>query len=408
MIEQRPRFTTIHIIDASQRHALQSWRARVESRHTTHSKDLQPAMKLIVQIPVLNEAESIARVLADIPRTIPGIVTVEVLIIDDGCTDDTIAVALAHGADHVVRHTSRKGLATAYQTGIDTALRLGADIIVNTDGDNQYPGHEIPRLVAPILAGQADLVIGDRQIESNVHFSPFKKALQALGSSVVRWASGTNVPDTVSGFRALSREAALRTFVTSDFSYTVENIIQAGKRRLTICTVPIVTNRVQRESRLHTGNWNFIKRQASTIVRTYTAYEPLKTFSYIAAPFLIAGIVFLGRALYVYLMRQLVDNFPQDNTQSLAIGGTALIIGFVVFLIGLLADRIGGTRRLLEEVLYRVRSQEIADQAWRREVQAYLERIEHDLSTRSNAGADETGSTYHELEAEKHELRLGN
>ncbi|NWG19565.1 MAG: glycosyltransferase family 2 protein [Chloroflexi bacterium] len=365
-------------------------------------------MKLIVQIPVLNEAESIARVLADIPRTIPGIVTVEVLIIDDGCTDDTIAVALAHGADHVVRHTSRKGLATAYQTGIDTALRLGADIIVNTDGDNQYPGHEIPRLVAPILAGQADLVIGDRQIESNVHFSPFKKALQALGSSVVRWASGTNVPDTVSGFRALSREAALRTFVTSDFSYTVENIIQAGKRRLTICTVPIVTNRVQRESRLHTGNWNFIKRQASTIVRTYTAYEPLKTFSYIAAPFLIAGIVFLGRALYVYLMRQLVDNFPQDNTQSLAIGGTALIIGFVVFLIGLLADRIGGTRRLLEEVLYRVRSQEIADQAWRREVQAYLERIEHDLSTRSNAGTDETGSTYHELEAEKHELRLGN
>jgi len=408
VIEQRPRFTTIHIIDASQRHALQSWRARVESRHTTHSKDLQPAMKLIVQIPVLNEAESIARVLADIPRTIPGIVTVEVLIIDDGCTDDTITVALAHGADHVVRHTSRKGLATAYQTGIDTALRLGADIIVNTDGDNQYPGHEIPRLVAPILAGQADLVIGDRQIESNVHFSPFKKALQALGSSVVRWASGTNVPDTVSGFRALSREAALRTFVTSDFSYTVENIIQAGKRRLTICTVPIVTNSVQRESRLHTGNWNFIKRQASTIVRTYTAYEPLKTFSYIAAPFLIAGIVFLGRALYVYLMRQLVDNFPQDNTQSLAIGGTALIIGFVVFLIGLLADRIGGTRRLLEEVLYRVRSQEIADQAWRREVQAYLERIEHDLSTRSNAGTDETGSTYHELEAEKHELRLGN
>ncbi len=337
-------------------------------------------MKLIVQIPVLNEAESIARVLADIPRDIPGITSVEALIIDDGCTDDTIAVALAHGADHVVRHTSRKGLAAAYQTGIDAALRLGADIIVNTDGDNQYPGREIPRLIAPILAGQADMVIGDRQIESNVHFSPLKKILQAVGSSVVRWASGTNVPDTVSGFRALSREAALRTFVTSDFSYTVENLIQAGKRRLTIQTVPISTNPVRRASRLHSGNWNFIKRQASTIVRTYTAYEPLKTFTYIALPFLIAGFVFLGRALYVYLMRQLVDNFPQDNAQSLAAGSTALILGFIIFLIGLLADRIGGTRRLMEEVLYRVRAQEIADLAWQRAIQERLDRLERRLA----------------------------
>lgn len=358
-------------------------------------------MKLIVQIPVLNEAESIARVLADIPRRIPGIDSVEALIIDDGCTDDTVAVALAHGADHVVRHTSRKGLATAYQTGIDTALRLGADIIVNTDGDNQYPGNEIPRLVAPIVAGQADMVIGDRQIGSNTHFSPFKKTLQAFGSGVVRWASGTNVPDTVSGFRALSREAALRTFVTSDFSYTVENIIQAGKRRLTIHTVPIATNFVQRESRLHTGNWNFIKRQASTIVRTYTAYEPLKTFSYIAAPFLIAGVIFLGRALYVYLMRQLVDNFPQDNTQSLALGGTALTLGFVIFLIGLLADRIGGTRRLLEEVLYRVRAQEIADQAWRREVQSRLDLIEREITTHPHVSASDANDQLRQLRIEK-------
>ncbi len=337
-------------------------------------------MKLIVQIPAPNEAESIARVLADIPRDIPGITSVEALIIDDGCTDDTIAVALAHGADHVVRHTSRKGLAAAYQTGIDAALRLGADIIVNTDGDNQYPGREIPRLIAPILAGQADMVIGDRQIESNVHFSPLKKILQVVGSGVVRWASGTNVPDTVSGFRALSREAALRTFVTSDFSYTVENLIQAGKRRLTIQTVPISTNPVRRASRLHSGNWNFIKRQASTIVRTYTAYEPLKTFTYIALPFLIAGFVFLGRALYVYLMRQLVDNFPQDNAQSLTVGSTALILGFIIFLIGLLADRIGGTRRLMEEVLYRVRAQEIADLAWQRAMQERLDRLERRLA----------------------------
>jgi glycosyltransferase involved in cell wall biosynthesis len=353
-------------------------------------------MKLIVQIPVLNEAESIARVLADIPRDIPGVDSVEVLIIDDGCTDDTIAVALAHGADHVVRHTSRKGLATAYQTGIDTALRLGADIIVNTDGDNQYPGYEIPRLIAPILSGQADMVIGDRQIENNAHFPPLKKTLQIIGSGVVRWASGTNVPDTVSGFRALSREAALRTFVTSDFSYTVENLIQAGKRRLTIQTVPIATNPVRRASRLHTGNWNFIKRQASTIVRTYTAYEPLKTFTYIALPFLITGIIFLGRALYVYVMRQLVNNFPQDNAQSLAVGSTALILGFIIFLIGLLADRIGGTRRLIEEVLYRVRSQEIDDLAWRREVRMRLDQIEQKL-------AEER-----ELRAENRELRTEN
>lgn len=359
--------------------ALQLCHARLES-HCTIDDTFVTHMKLIVQIPVLNEAESIARVLADIPRDIPGITSVEALIIDDGCTDDTIAVALAHGADHVVRHTSRKGLATAYQTGIDAALRLGADIIVNTDGDNQYPGREIPRLIAPILAGQADMVIGDRQIESNVHFSPLKRMLQAVGSSVVRWASGTNVPDTVSGFRALSREAALRTFVTSDFSYTVENLIQAGKRRLTIQTVPIATNPVHRASRLHTGNWNFIKRQASTIVRTYTAYEPLKTFTYIALPFLIAGFLFLGRALYVYLMRQLVDNFPQDNAQSLAVGSTALILGFIIFLIGLLADRIGGTRRLLEEVLYRVRAQEIADLAWQRDMQARLDRLEQRLT----------------------------
>ena len=333
-------------------------------------------MKLIVQIPVLNEAESIAGVLADIPRTISGVTSVEVLIIDDGCTDDTVAVALAHGADHVVRHTSRKGLATAYQTGIDTALRLGADIIVNTDGDNQYPGHEIPHLIAPILAGQADLVIGDRQIQSIEHFSPFKKAMQALGSGVVRWASETNVPDTVSGFRALSREAALRTFVTTDFSYTVENIIQAGKRRLTIAAVPISTNLVERPSRLHQGNFNFMKRQAATIARTYTTYEPLKTFSYLALPFLIAGIVFLGRALYVYIMRQLINNFPETNEQALTIGGTALTLGFVIFMFGIIADRLGGNRRLIEEVLYRIRREQADTDQWRRDVADRLDLLE--------------------------------
>ena len=175
-------------------------------------------MKLIVQIPVLNEAESIAAVLNDIPRKIAGIDCVEVLIIDDGCTDDTVAVAVAHGADHVVGHVGRKGLARASQTGIDQALRLGADIIVNTDGDHQYPGSQIPHLIGPILTGRAEIVIGDRQVNQIMDFSPFKKILQAAGSMIVRWASGTDVPDTVSGFRAFTREAALRMFVTTDFS----------------------------------------------------------------------------------------------------------------------------------------------------------------------------------------------
>lgn len=336
-------------------------------------------MKLIVQIPVLNEADTIAAVLADIPRELAGIDIVEVLIIDDGCSDDTVPIALAHGANHVVRHTSRKGLASAYQTGIDTALRLGADIIVNTDGDNQYPGAEIINLVEPIVAGRADLVIGDRQVQNVEHFSPLKKSLQALGSGVVRWASETDVPDTVSGFRALSREAALRTFVTSDFSYTVENIIQAGKRRLTIAAVPITTNLVQRPSRLHQGNWNFIKRQAATIARTYAAYEPLKTFSYMAAPFLLIGILALTRAMYIYIMRQLVNNFPATNDQSLTIGTTMLILGFVIFLFGILADRIGGLRRVEEELLYRVRSQQVADEEWRREVNQRLDRLDPPL-----------------------------
>lgn len=337
-------------------------------------------MKLIVQIPVLNEADSIAQVVTGVPRQIPGVASVEVLIVDDGCTDDTVAVALAHGADHVVRHKSRKGLAAAYQTGIDTALRLGADIIVNTDGDNQYPGAEIPRLVEPIVAGRADMVIGDRQVAASPHFSAFKKQMQRLGSGVVRWASDTDVPDTVSGFRALSREYALRTFVTTDFSYTVESLIQAGKRRLTITTVPIATNHVLRASRLHQGNWNFMKRQAATIVRTYATYEPLKTFSYLAAPFIVLGLLLLGRALYVYVMRQLVDNFPEDNFQSLVGGGVALILGFITFLIGLVADRIGGVRRLQEEVLYRVRSREVAEERQRRDLAARLDRIERALA----------------------------
>ncbi|MCE2852811.1 MAG: glycosyltransferase family 2 protein [Roseiflexaceae bacterium] len=314
-------------------------------------------MKLIVQIPALNEQDHIAEVIQHVPRNIPGIDVVEVLVIDDGSTDNTVAVARAAGADHVVSHTARRGLAYAYQTGIDNCLRHGADIIVNTDADHQYPGNEIPRLVAPILAKQADMVVGDRQVQQLEHFSPLKKFLQYIGSSVVRWASGTDVPDTVSGFRALSREAALRTFVTSDFSYTIEVLIQAGKHKLAIHHVPIKTNIVTRESRLFTSNWNFIKRQAATIARTYATYEPLKSFSYLALPFLLGGIIMLGRAAYVYIGRSF--GLVATNDQALAVGSTALIIGFIIFLFGVIADRIGGVRRVEEEVLYRIRKAEI-------------------------------------------------
>jgi|HigsolmetaAR201D_1030396.scaffolds.fasta_scaffold04357_2 glycosyltransferase involved in cell wall biosynthesis len=344
---------------------------------------IEVAVKLIVQIPVLNEADTIAAVLADIPRSIPGIDSVEVLIIDDGCTDDTIMIALQNGADHVVRHTSRKGLATAFQTGIDTALRLGADIIVNTDGDHQYPGSQIGPLIAPILAGQADYVIGDRQIDSIAHFSPLKKRLQAFGSGVVRWASDTQVSDAVSGFRALSREAALRTFVTSEFSYTVENLIQVGKKRLTITTIPIQINYVQRPSKLHRGNFDFVKRQAATIVRTYATYEPLKTFSYLALPFLLVGILLLGRAVYVYIARNF--GLVASNDQALLGGGVALIIGFLIFIFGIVSDRIGGVRRVSEEVLYRIRAHEVASEEWRRAMTARVERLEQALHDNSLA-----------------------
>lgn len=334
-------------------------------------------MKLIVQIPVLNEADTIAAVIRDIPRDIAGIDRVEVLIVDDGCTDDTVAIALRSGADFVVRHAGRKGLARAFQTGNDAALRLGADIIVNTDGDHQYPGSAIPRLIGPILAGDAEVVIGDRQIGSLEHFSPLKKALQQLGSGVVRWASETDVPDTVSGFRALSREAALRLFVTTDFSYTVENLIQAGKKGLTVTTVPISTNLVNRPSRLHQGNWNFIKRQAAIIARTYTTYEPLKTFSYIAAVFALFGLLALARAAYVFVGRRL-EWFAQSqsNDQALLVGAVLVVLAVFVFLMGLLADRIGGVRRLQEEQLYRLRAREVADEQWHRLVAARLDEIE--------------------------------
>ncbi|MBS1252933.1 MAG: Undecaprenyl-phosphate mannosyltransferase [Anaerolineales bacterium] len=339
-------------------------------------------MKLIIQIPCLNETATLPAVLEDLPAHIPGIDTIETLVIDDGSTDGTAKLAAGLGVDHVIRHRGHKGLATAFQTGVDACLKLGADIIVNTDGDHQYPGTAIPRLIEPIRDGRADIVIGDRQVDQVDHFSGRKKVLQKVGSWVVRVASDTDVPDAPSGFRAYSREAALRLYVTNDFSYTVENLIQAGKRRLTIAHTPIDTNPQTRPPRLHKGNWSFVKQQASTIVRTFTYYEPLRTFSYLAAPFFLAGLVLLGRFFYVYAL----GNAYQRLLQSVTIGASLVVIGFLIFVVGLLADAVANHRRLTEELLYRVRSidsDERIDDLARR-----LEALERELTLARDGNKD--------------------
>ena len=313
-------------------------------------------MKLVVQIPAYNEEPTIGEVIDAIPRRIDGIDCIEVLVIDDGSLDRTVEVAKSHGADHIISHNHNRGLAATFQTGLDASLRLGADLIVNLDADHQYPPNQIPALVAPILSGHADLVVGDRQVHQVQHFSPIKRLLEKLGSWVVRLASGTRVPDAPSGFRAYSRETALRLFVMTDFSYTIDNLIQAGRRRLIVAHVPVRTNPT-RPSRLHRGNyWYFIKRQGATIVRAYSTYEPLKTFFYLSLPFFLVGAVLLIRIA----IRFVEQGFQlPGNLQSLVVGVTSAIIGFLILLFGLIADRIGDNRRLMEEILYRLRAQEI-------------------------------------------------
>lgn len=316
----------------------------------------EDAPLLIIQVPCYNEAESLPEVIADLPRALPGVGRIEFLVIDDGSTDDTVAVARRCGVHHIASHSINRGLAAAYQTGIDTALRLGADIIVNTDGDNQYPGDKIGDLIAPILARQADLVVGDRQPHTLQHFSPLKRFLQWLGSWVVRLASDTAIPDATSGFRALSREAALRQIVITRFSYTLETIIQAGKKGLRVTHVPIKVNPILRESRLHKGNWHFVTHQAGTILRIYMLYEPLRTFLILAAPSLLAGLFLLGRFLYFYLTLQ---TGAGRHIQSVTIGGTLLTVGFLIVIVGILAHISASQRALLEELLYRQRKAEL-------------------------------------------------
>jgi glycosyltransferase involved in cell wall biosynthesis len=312
-------------------------------------------MKLIIQIPCYDEEGTLPSTLADLPREIAGIDTVEWLVIDDGSTDRTVEVAREGGVDHIVRLTNNKGLAAAFQAGLDACLKLGADIIVNTDADNQYSGHDIPRLVAPILDGQADMVIGDRKTDQIEHFSPFKKRLQRWGSAVVRRASGTRVPDTTSGFRAYNREAALQMQVVSKFTYTLESIIQAGKMLVAVDHVPIRTNAKMRESRLFPSTSSYVRRNAVSIFRIYALYEPLRVFLAAAAFFALIGAVIWARFLYFYWFA----DEPGEHIQSLILGSTLFIVAVQLAALGVVGDILAGSRLLQQRMLEKVRRVEL-------------------------------------------------
>lgn len=309
-------------------------------------------MKLIIQIPCFNEETTLPVTLKDLPSSLPGVETIEVLVIDDGSTDRTVEVARAHGVSHVVGFTRNRGLARAYQLGVDACLARGADIIVNTDADNQYCGEDVAKLVAPIVDEQADIVIGDRETQNIEHFSPLKKLLQKHGSHLVTHLAGIDVPDATSGFRALSRQAALDLNVISDFSYTLETLIQAGRKRLAVHSVPIRTNEKLRESRLFTGMFQFVKRSGSTLIRVYTTYEPLKIFLIAAAvPFGGAAVIFIRFMAYYFLGQ------GGGKIQSLILGAVLCLIGGFLVTIGILSDLLTANRKLLEEVLKHQRDQ---------------------------------------------------
>ena len=312
-------------------------------------------MKLIIQIPCLNEEKTLPIAVCDIPHTISGIDKIETLVIDDGSTDLTSLSALECGVDHIIKLPKTEGLARAFTKGIDACLKLDADIIVNTDADNQYNGKDIPKLIEPILKKRADIVIGTRPIDAIQHFSFIKKKLQKLGSIVVRAVSQTDVPDVTSGFRAFSREAALRINIISEFSYTLETIIQAGKRKISIEHVPISTNEKLRESRLFGSTWSYIKQSASTIIRIYTMYESLKVFGYIGGTIFSLGVVISLRFLYYY-----ITEGSSGHIQSLILASILFMVGFIFIMIGLLSDLISGNRKLIEDVLYRIKLNELS------------------------------------------------
>lgn len=310
-------------------------------------------MKLIIQIPCYNEAEYLPLTLKDLPQEIEGIDKIELLIVDDGSTDGTAEVAAHQGVKHIVRFKRHRGLAAAFSAGLEACLRLGADIIVNTDADNQYKGSEIPKLVRPILRGEADIVVGDRQTQTIPHFSWAKKKLQKWGSHLVKILSKTKIPDATSGFRAISREAALKINVLSHFSYTLETLIQAGKMNLAVKSIPIKTNEKARKSRLFTNMFTFMKNSGSTIIRTYATHEPLKIFLSLAALFFLLGLIPGLRYLIFFFSGR-----TGGHIQSLILSAILLILSFLLVVIAILSDLISSNRKLIEDALWRIKRME--------------------------------------------------
>lgn len=311
-------------------------------------------MKLIIQIPCFNEEKTIAHTLSLLPLHIDGFDKVEFLIIDDGSTDQTVETARQAGAHHIVKMPHHGGLAVAFRTGLDACLQLGADVIVNTDADNQYDAADIPRLVRPILAGSAELVVGDRGVATLKSFSPLKRRLQTLGSQVMARVAGFPIPDATSGFRAMTREVALRTVVLSNYSYTLETLIQAGNSQTRVAFVPVRTNPPTRPSRLMRGIFDYIKNSTITIVRAYAMYRPMRVFTSIGSLILLAGLILGVRFLYYLLQGQ-----GAGMVQSLILAAILSIVGFQTILIGLVADLIAFNRKMLEEILVKLRKLEI-------------------------------------------------
>ncbi len=314
-------------------------------------------MKLVIQIPCYNEENTLPATYRDLPREIHGIDEIEVLVVDDGSTDATVDVARALGVQHVLSLGRNRGLAEAFVKGLEYALSVGADIIVNTDADNQYRGADIARLVEPILAQQADIVVGDRGVTTVSEFSSLKRKLQQLGSWVVQQAAGVAIPDATSGFRALSREAALRTIILSQYSYTLESLIQAGARKMSVKYVPVQINPQTRPSRLMRNIPHYLFNSTKTIIQAYTMYRPIRVFFFFGGLMVALGTLLGGRFLVFYLADQ-----GNGHVQSLVLTSILLIVGFQVILIGLLADLIGANRKILEETLYRIRRLEMNEQ----------------------------------------------
>lgn len=307
-------------------------------------------MKLIIQIPCYNEAETLEIALNDLPKHIDGIDVIEYLIINDGSSDDTVEVARNWGVNYVVNFRRNKGLAYGFMAGIDACLRNGADIIVNTDADNQYVADDIELLVRPIIEGRSDIVIGERPIDETEHFSPTKKKLQHFGSWVVQKASNSDIPDAPSGFRAYSRDAAMRLNVTNDYTYTLETIVQAGRNKIAQTSVPIRTNGELRPSRLFSSMMGYVKKSMVTILQAYLMYKPLKTFSTLAIlPFVVGIIVVIRYLVYVCMGNS------AGHIQSLILGCTLLIMGFISLMIALIGDLLSKNRKILEDIQYHVR-----------------------------------------------------